>query len=417
MHCLKSTPIRHATSIAHQVLVFRTLLCIKPYPSFLYPSEGTPSSLDNYLACPIMVATRKLHRPSEVLEQLIWLFIARKLYESSGSYEAVYEQWPFLFGNFYLLFQCITHTDRSNLVKWKSFECSFWDLLTNMKINLEDSDHCTVAARDIFTTLQSLLPNTRKYTRMCHDFIQLIVFFGSRRCLRDIHQFILDQGGALKQKSLFPKIIRLIRGLDYPHRWVTRAFNPNRIRQKVIRKSKRPGVRAARLFTKFRAKSGWRTCGLRNARRLSKRHVASTLGRTLGNFVGKNFFQLCKLAKPSLVACWRPRKADMHTEAGPGCRSALNQLEGFPKTLNQYTNSQPVADMYNALLLKWKKVWQKACKVVEKMLPEELQPLARWLHSLDEGGFQFVLCELSKILNFVEHEGIIYTRDYWADRL
>ena len=363
-----------------------------------------------------MARTKLLQRPAEVLEQLIWLLIVRKLYERCGSYEAIYEQWPFLFGTFALLFQCITHTDRKNIVEWHPCQCSFWDILTKMKINVEDSDYCTEAARQIFLTLQSVVP-TRTYTRICHLFIQLIVFFGSRRCLRDLYQFIVNQGDALKFKGLIPKIMRFIRNLESPHEWVTRAFNPNRIRRRCIRKKTKGGACAARLFAKFIARSAWSKCGLRKARHRSKRHVASVLGRRLGNFVGKNFFQLCKLAKPSLFVCSRPRRADMYTETGPGSRSALNQLEGFPKTLNQYANNQKVADMYNALLLKWKKVWQKACKVVEKMLPEELQPLARWLHDLDEGGFQFVLCELSKIICFIDNEGVIYTRDYWADRL
>lgn len=355
---------------------------------------------------------RVLQRPAEVLEQLVWLLIVRKLYERCGSYEAVYDRWPFLFGTFSLLFQCVKHTERNNIVSWRLLESTFWDILTGMKINIEESDHCTLAAKDIFKTLEALVP-ARLYLRLCHSFIQVIIFFGSRRCLQDLQQFILDEGASLRPQGLRLKITNLIKNLDSPHEWVTRSFNPNRIRRRYIRKAKRAGNRAARAFSKFRVKSGWQVCSLRHARHRTKRYVASLFGRTLGNFVGKNFFQLCKLAKPALFTRTRERAADLYSETGPGARSALNQLEGFSKTLHQYTNTQDVANSYNVLLLKWRKVWRKACKAVEKVLPDELKPLAASLHDYDEGQFQFVLCELSKVICFIDTGCVIYTRDYW----
>ena len=361
--------------------------------------------------------TKVLQAPVDVLQQLVWLLIARRLYDDHGSYETIYEQWPVLFGVFRLEFRVATHTERNSTVRTEVFEHSYWDLLTTMKINIEFTDFCTRTAQSIFQQLRSTTASFKQYARICHYFIQFIAFFGSRKCLKDLHDFVFEHSGGLCSRGLAAKMTSLIRKLPFPHEWFTRSFCPNRITRSQVKKASRPHAVTLRLLREFRAKAGWKQCGLRRARLRSKRFVASRLGRQLGPFVGKNFFQLCKLAAPSLFAKARERLVESYTETGPGCRGALNVLEGWPKSVNIYGNRQDIADQYNVLLNKWRKKWKSECLKAMAQLPEELRVHAQWLGELDEGGFQFVLCELVKIIAYSETENKIYTRDHWADRL
>ena len=357
-----------------------------------------------------------LRYPLEVLHQMAWLLIARCLYDRYKDYDAIYARWPFLFGTFWIVRRDTAHADTFNKTKIVNHCKTYWNLLTTMKINVEGTDYCTNAARAMFQDLRAKIKGGKEYRRLCQQLIKYIVFFGSRQCLHDLRNYLNTPSSDLRKRTIGKDLEAVIRSLPEPSTWFTRSFNPNRITRRRIKKSKRPHTLTVKLFKAFSKRAAWKSCGLHGARRLTKRTVASRLGRRLGPFVGKNFLQLCKLAVPSLFNK-KIRSRNMYSETGPGCRGALNQLEGWPKTVNIYSNTQDIADLYNALLVKWHKVWRRYCRSIEAELPPDLQPTARWLSDLDESEFQFVLCELSKIMAYVESEGVIYTRNYWADRL
>ena len=360
--------------------------------------------------------TRVLLGVSQVLEQMVWLLLLRRLYEDVGSYSLLFDQYPALFGAFYLEFLVTTHSEQKNVTQTRTFNPTFWHLLTTMKINFESTDHCTLAAKHMFDELREQL-GRREHRRICFELIKIIVFFGSRRCLADLQSLLRSPPGNVSTKGWVRKVKAAIGGLASPHEWFTRSFAPNRIMRSQVKKSKNPQRVTLKLFSTFSRKAVWRKCGLRKGRRVSKRFAASRLGRTLGSFVGKNFFQLWKLASPTLFNKTRERHADAYSETGPGCRGAINQLEGWPKLVNIYSNNQAIADLYNTLLLKWHKKWKRICKRVLTETPAELQHVVQGLLDLDEGAFQFVLCELVKVMEYSTTESAIYSRDHWADRL
>jgi hypothetical protein len=354
--------------------------------------------------------------PELVLTQMVWLLIIRRLHREFQSYDAIFAVHPFLFGTFWLQFQVTQHTPLSNAMETKTYQMTYWNIITRMKLNLEGFDYCTLAASEIFEAARANLQmSSQAQLRLCVEIINVISFFGSRKCLHEIKQLVLDSAGDLNSRNFRKRVLALIKGTCFPHTWFSRSFNPNRIKHRQVKKAKRPHQLAARLFSKFCRKLPWKAWGLHKKKRCTKRTAASFLGRAFGNFVGKNFFQLIKLAVPTMFGKSK-RTADMYTECGPGCRGMLNQLEGWPKTANIYSNNQALADMYFSILMKWKTIWGQVCTTVKAQLPEELQHLATWLHDMDEGEFQFVLCEAVKVLAYITGLDAIYTRDFWADR-
>ena len=120
-------------------------------------------------------------------------------------------------------------------------------------------------------------------------------------------------------------------------------------------------------------------------------------------------FPRYKCYMPPRVLCQR------YSEAGPGARSCLNQLEGNCKTWNATVNNQPCADYYSGLSVKYWKVWRSIGRELLSELPESLHHHVQFFLSpeFDEVCFQFMLCELSKIINFITAGTLIYLRTYW----
>ena len=102
----------------------------------------------------------------------------------------------------------------------------------------------------------------------------------------------------------------------------------------------------------------------------------------------------------------------------------MDLFENLGKDFNK-SNSQKAADGYNNMLLKWQKTWQKVGKELRaEHAKENRTPNVATLtehvnyflsDEFDETFFQIVLCEASKIVNFIYSEPVIYTRGYWKE--
>jgi hypothetical protein len=81
----------------------------------------------------------------------------------------------------------------------------------------------------------------------------------------------------------------------------------------------------------------------------------------------------------------------------------LNMLEGHGKTWLIYTNTQDTADYYSAKVVEWRKIWKALCKTSLTGFPEALRVHVEHFRSdyFDEVAFQFILCEGSKVANFM----------------
>ncbi len=174
-----------------------------------------------------------------------------------------------------------------------------------------------------------------------------------------------------------------------------------------------------RLWLKFARKSKLKNLKTRTEGNYgtTKRFVASCLGRELGAFTGKCFYQIIRRQFPYercfSTSCRRP--LERYSECGPGARAALNILEGLPATWQLHATGQAAADVFNGYLLKWKKIWRAVGMQLRRELPDELHEhidafLAPWF---DETWFQFVLCEMSKIIAFILVGAVVYSRGYW----
>jgi hypothetical protein len=138
----------------------------------------------------------------------------------------------------------------------------------------------------------------------------------------------------------------------------------------------------------------------------------------MGAFSGKNMFQMLRKAHPtSRVFKQSKQRHFQYTETGPGARSAINQL------LQRYngqdkTPGQAVANQFSRECVALKSQWQKLARAIQKdpNTPPALKPHARYFASndtFDAPWFQFALCELSKVINYIVYHRIIYTRWYW----
>ena len=69
--------------------------------------------------------------------------------------------------------------------------------------------------------------------------------------------------------------------------------------------------------------------------------------------------------------------------------------------------------MYNRQLLVQLRKFKKVAKRMR--VPLEMQCHLSFFSAIGETAYQFILCELSKICNYIETGAAYYTRNYWKD--
>ncbi len=321
------------------------------------------------------------------------------------TYDAMEHAYPDVCGGFFTL-------------HWGTDSCSFatvqeapiMQLLRMLKINLEDTDHCTLMAEQIFELLRAAVNHSRATTRS--SLLQIaclaIAFFGSRLFLATLLQEC--QTHAPKDRRQF---MRLVHQVVYQHqsnawRFFTTSFNPNRINCFAVKRKRFGACAAHRLWRSFSKKGTLlEKINMKGSRRAS----FSAIGRALGAFTGKNYWQLLRLASHHSIFNPTP---DAYTETGPGARTACNVLHGLPKCFCIYSAGQNAADAYNMMLCKLLKVWQSVCReaLLSVVYPDEMLHHIHFFLNIDEVQFQFLLCELSKIMNFLDNGCVTYTRGY-----
>lgn len=370
--------------------------------------------------------------PSALLYSLMLLMVLRRHYTTSGtSYEAMDDAFPEVMQQqFWVRFSVDTHTatdDRNDIVEHVQ---SMSALLKIMQINLEAFDFCTLKQAELFQALRSQNLSSKQYSAIANKLVFAIAFFGSRlflTCLMGVARTIMPN-------TVNSGINSIIDAQPHPEKLFTKAFNPCRIRCYAVLK-KPQSQRASKtkqLWKRRRCRAPHPVFYISpSMRACTKRSVASYLGRRLGAFTGKNCFQILRQAyppngdggtpKPALCYTRRrigqqaPLSAARYTETGPGARSALNSLQGRDRAAFTRTPGQASADMFNTELQGWWQEWRKAGRRLRRVLPECMQAHVDYFigPSFDEVCFQFVLCELSKIIVFLETGNITYTRGYW----
>ena len=351
--------------------------------------------------------------PLDVLQQMLQLMMLRRHFSVSGdSYESMFQMWPQWFPDFVLKYQGFRHDETSNSEFEKNYSMSFLDVLRNMKLNCEDQDHCSRMCDDIFAELRAR-SWYRHYKTMAHKAALAMVHFGSRRFLEALNEEVRTQG-----KVTNSVINKIIMDAPQPELLYTLSFNPNRIRRYEISKKT---IRSKHRLTKkkWRRCQSWLKPMSFAGGRITQRWAASQLGRQLGAFTGKNMYQLLRKAHPHAKAfsSKKQRRCYEYTETGPGARSALNQLQQRTNVSEKHPG-QAVADQFSRECIAFKAQWQKLAKAIAKdpSTPPELIQHAEYFgsnRSFDATWFQFVLCELSKVIGFIVYRRIIYSRGYW----
>lgn len=244
------------------------------------------------------------------------------------------------------------------------------------------------------------------------------------RFLRTLRRKLAAPGVCFTRAGLAELLDDMISKTINPERLFSASFNPNRIRRRQVRRSKTPHRLAGALWRKFARKFRKRisyTCHspmFHRRVRKTRRTLMLELSAKLGSFTAKNYFQILRrLPQHGKLKCfnWKQPVPHMYTCTGPGARSALNQLLGHPKTWNVHARDEHTSDYYSLALLRFHRLWRLAGRELMEIMPEALREHVRRLasHEFDEVFFQFVLCELSKVLAFVISDNSIYTRGYW----
>ena len=340
----------------------------------------------------------------DVLRALLLLMLFRRVYEDGVDYETMAARYPALaVQTFAVHFSQLSHTIDGSIHRTLVYQVPTMTLLMQMKVNLEQHDFCTRLQRQLLRSVN------------CNDdlrwmLVLSMVFFGSRMFLTAL-QSACDSGVDNKV------VVRLIRRSEQPARLFTPSFNPNRIRRNQIRKMQNAShqrLATEHLWKKFLTKA-------RSHLNLdvSRRYLSWQLSSRMGSFSGKNCFQLCRLAWPSAPVFARQLPNNKFTLTGPGARSAINQFRGWPQTWNLYRRDSATADVYNQQLILLREQFKSICAEILArgsymgvVVPPELAVHIKYFASgfYDEVRFQFLLCELSKILNYIQTGNRTYRR-------
>lgn len=381
----------------------------------------------------LMVATSEsLHNPKRLLASFLVLLVLRR-HARACTYDHMMLTWPWLFQEpFCLVIKCTTHAEHESSVEELHLERSFFEILKTMKLNIEDTDACTQLQQAFWSN-----PARGGMTLSGKLLVSLAMgFFGSRLFLTTLTEQM--QTTLLGSKSAVARAIAsVVCECEHPSLLFSASFNPARIHKSKLLKCK--DILTAQRQTMKMWKDFQKICSQHFALRRSRRHVASSLGRKFGSFTGKNLYQI--LSRASLEKFLGEPGKVPYTETGPGARTCINWLEGWPKTWNVLATGQAHADVYSELCVKWMTKWQCLCRDVlgadggagaERLqctlkffdrldtnpehpcfLPEELQGHVTFFLTQDVTAFQFHLCELSKIIHWIQHESVVHERGYW----
>ena len=346
---------------------------------------------------------------TELTDCLLRLLVLRR-HSQRETYAVMKDRHPEMFADFRYQTKSIRYTEYGAVTETCVHQSPMLHLLENMKINMEDMDHCTIMQRQIFDAMGRRASVQSRWTMAL-----AMTFFGSRLFLRKV--LVLCQRRLVKSQAL-SLLNGIIRKSVRPSRLFTKSFNPNRIRANQVHKARRPRQLVMKLWQKMRLTLPKIRFQDVDGEKFSKRHVFSTLGRKFGPFVGKNLFQILAIGfgRNRQMKCFRDSTSSpngRYTETGPGARSALNRLEGNPKSFMIYVNHQVAADMYNRQLLVQLRKFKKVAKRMR--VPLEMQCHLSFFSAIGETAYQFILCELSKICNYIETGAAYYTRNYWKD--
>ena len=249
-----------------------------------------------------------------------------------------------------------------------------------------------------------------------------MTFFGSRIFLRKLLKFhrLAEQKkghGRLRgaATSNFEEFLRrILRECPCPSDVFSASFQSSRVRRNAVRKAPKR-KRLKRVFGLWRAffkRAGASPSSLLAPGR-SRRDLQLDLAGRMGTFTGKNCYQILKKFYRSRQAFTRsPNRTRRFTLCGPGARAALNLLQGWPKSWNDRRKDEETHHVYSETLLHWQHEFNKVCKSVIDELPQELRAHVDCFLAFDETDFQFFMCELSKILNWIEDGNVIYSRGY-----
>lgn len=317
-------------------------------------------------------------------------------------------------GEFCVHLEETIYSECSSVTRTIVYTMSIFDLLSRMKINMESHDACTLLHLSIFEKLRQSV-SRKQYHRIAAKVVAAIVFFGSASFMTNLEKEVAQ----LTANTFNIRLKHIIASTERSWRVFTNSFNPNRIRRNRVLKAKREGLNFSllpfRMWKAWIAKKHMSALKLTVGRAVfSRRMVASRLGRTFGSFSCKNALQILRRAYPTARCFKKAIYRDMYSETGPGCRASINMLMGLPKTWNIYKTGQQAADVYNVHLMQILKMWRKIVRECFDCLPSDLQLHAEYFLNCEEVDVQFLLCELSKIIAFLEFQNEKYTRGYWT---
>ena len=196
----------------------------------------------------------------------------------------------------------------------------------------------------------------------------------------------------------------------------SRSFNPQRRQRATFMKLRRHGsnrdsARFHKLFCppptlKLKKDRQWRT------KKVLCKHIRGFRG--IGPFLAKNFW-----LNFTLGGVRYPRAEDTFWgEVGPGGRSGINIMMGFPPELLKNCMKESTGAFYSDLATNLRKKLLRhpllrnlpsdsdAMRAAKDMIRDALSTIE---------GFQFLACEWSKIVNYTTTGNPIYTRGYWKE--
>jgi hypothetical protein len=349
-----------------------------------------------------------LNAPDVLSHFLLLLALRRFCAVAKISYSDAAARWPTCFAKRLSFHWQVSRFDPTGVVVSQVVsEMSFWDLLCNMKINIEDLDWSTVRRAEIFAQMRRIRAAAAWQVSLA------MWFFGSRAFLDALY------AKALVRKLTAKSLDVVLRGIVHsvtPWRLFCRSFTVSKLVGNRVKRlpERRAAPTTMKLWRRFLRKHGYEQNKDLDSKNLSRRFVLSSLGRRMGAFSGKCFFQIWR-ASGVRRKCFVPTTSSPYTECGPGARSFLNVLQGLPRRFCVLKTGQDAADVYNQWLLQWMKQWRVAGARWQG--DADLEFLADDLRSLtapefDEVRFQFVLCELSKAERYVDGSSVIYERSH-----
>ena len=353
-----------------------------------------------------------LNAPDVLSHFLLLLALRRFCSVANISYSDAAARWPSCFAKRLSFRWRVSQFEPTGVVVSEVVsELPFSELLCKMKVNIEDLDWSTVRRAQIFERLR------RMSTATAWEVSLAMWFFGSRTFLNALY----EKTGELKvtSRSLGPVIRDIVYSVA-PWRLFCRSYTVSKLVGNRVRRTpkRRSAPTTLKLWRRFLRMHGHAANTALHCQSLSRRFVLSALGRGMGAFSGKCFFQIWRQAAGSQRIqrkCFQAvvSRDEQYTECGPGARSCLNTLQGLPRTFCLLQAGQRAADTYNQWLVQWMQEWRAARErwtgdADLAFLSDELRFFTA--DKFDEVQFQFVLCELSKAERYIDGGSVIYQR-------